>query len=488
MWYETTARSSRPSCSRAAVRYRTVPASACSGSKRASIARRCARSCSASATFPRLHGVCDLNRQPPALFQVDGHAEEVLRGLGEDLREAGRRHRIVPRDDLRPAATLEEHDRFDEVCVESAVRDGVLDERPEGLRALGGREDASRALGVERVAEPERGSTLEVFGLRVVVHEHVGAGDLRTGHEHACGVVSGRECDPACEGGRGERRRPASPRRAVGGAGSCDRVSLMCGLAARRCENARMATLPSGTVTFVFSDIEGSTALLKRLGERYAELIAEHRRIVREAFSAHGGVEIDMQGDSFFFAFARARDAATAAVEAQRAHAEHAWPDGESRAGAHGSPHRRARSRHGGLSRRRRRAHRSALRHRAGRTRPAVRGDARARRIVAARGSLRTRPRRATAQGHRRAEKVYELAIDGVDQPEVRASCAGRARGGLGRPHGESERAHDRADQRERAPLARALARQQWERRSAGRSEHWRVCRPDGTMRRPCRR
>ena len=91
-----------------------------------------------------------------------------------------------------------------------------------------------------------------------------------------------------------------------------------------------MTTLPSGTVTFVFSDIEGSTALLKRLGERYSELIAEHRRIVRESFVRYGGVEIDMQGDSFFFAFARARDAATAAVEVQRAHAEHAWPDGES--------------------------------------------------------------------------------------------------------------------------------------------------------------
>jgi class 3 adenylate cyclase len=87
--------------------------------------------------------------------------------------------------------------------------------------------------------------------------------------------------------------------------------------------------LPSGTVTFVFSDVEGSTGLLKRLGERYSEVIAEHRRIVRETFGAHGGVEIDVQGDAFFFAFARARDAVAAAVEAQRAHAEHAWPDGE---------------------------------------------------------------------------------------------------------------------------------------------------------------
>lgn len=90
-----------------------------------------------------------------------------------------------------------------------------------------------------------------------------------------------------------------------------------------------MATLPSGTVTFVFTDIEGSTALLKRLGERYAELIADHRRIVRESFGEHGGVEIDMQGDSFFFAFARARDAVAAVVAAQRAHADHEWPGDE---------------------------------------------------------------------------------------------------------------------------------------------------------------
>jgi class 3 adenylate cyclase len=90
-----------------------------------------------------------------------------------------------------------------------------------------------------------------------------------------------------------------------------------------------MATLPAGTGTFVFSDIEGSTGLLKRLGARYEELIADHRRLVRETFGRHEGVEIDMQGDSFFFAFARARDAVAAAVDVQRAHAEHEWPDRE---------------------------------------------------------------------------------------------------------------------------------------------------------------
>jgi class 3 adenylate cyclase len=89
-----------------------------------------------------------------------------------------------------------------------------------------------------------------------------------------------------------------------------------------------MPPLPSGTVTFVFSDIEGSTALLKQLGERYDEVLSDHRRLMRDRFTEHGGVEIDTQGDAFFFAFPRARDAVTAAVDAQRAHADHEWPGG----------------------------------------------------------------------------------------------------------------------------------------------------------------
>jgi len=89
-----------------------------------------------------------------------------------------------------------------------------------------------------------------------------------------------------------------------------------------------MPQLPSGTVTFVFSDIEGSTALLKQLGEGYDAVLSNHRRLMRETFTERGGVEIDTQGDAFFFAFPRARDAVVAAVEAQRAHAAHEWPDG----------------------------------------------------------------------------------------------------------------------------------------------------------------
>jgi class 3 adenylate cyclase len=77
--------------------------------------------------------------------------------------------------------------------------------------------------------------------------------------------------------------------------------------------------LPSGTVTFVFTDIEGSTRLLHELGERYGAVLADHRRTLRSAFGQHGGVEVDTQGDALFVAFANASDAVTATAEAQRA-------------------------------------------------------------------------------------------------------------------------------------------------------------------------
>src|SRR5437868_3689491 len=80
-----------------------------------------------------------------------------------------------------------------------------------------------------------------------------------------------------------------------------------------------MSELPTGTVTFLFTDIEGSTRLLHELGDAYADALAEHRRVLREAFARHGGVEVDTQGDAFFVAFARATDALAAAAEVQRA-------------------------------------------------------------------------------------------------------------------------------------------------------------------------
>ena len=89
-----------------------------------------------------------------------------------------------------------------------------------------------------------------------------------------------------------------------------------------------MTSAPTGTVTFLFSDIEGSTGLARRLGDRWPRALEDHRRLLREAFAAHEGFEVDTQGDAFLVAFARASDAASAAVDAQRALAGHAWPDG----------------------------------------------------------------------------------------------------------------------------------------------------------------
>jgi predicted ATPase len=80
-----------------------------------------------------------------------------------------------------------------------------------------------------------------------------------------------------------------------------------------------VSELPTGTVTFLFTDIEASTRLLEELGDRYADVLGEHNRVLREAFERHGGVEIATQGDSFVVAFATASDAVAAAAEAQRA-------------------------------------------------------------------------------------------------------------------------------------------------------------------------
>src|SRR5690242_12919714 len=89
-----------------------------------------------------------------------------------------------------------------------------------------------------------------------------------------------------------------------------------------------MSNLPLGTVTFLFTDIEGSTRLLQQLGEKYATLLADHERLLRGACESHDGHIVDVQGDGFFIAFSRALDAIHAVVQSQRALASHMWPEG----------------------------------------------------------------------------------------------------------------------------------------------------------------
>ena len=86
--------------------------------------------------------------------------------------------------------------------------------------------------------------------------------------------------------------------------------------------------LPAGTVTFLFTDIEGSTQLIQRLRDRWPAVHADHHRLLRAAFAEAGGREVDSQAEAFFYAFTRARDAVGAAAAGQRALALHAWPDG----------------------------------------------------------------------------------------------------------------------------------------------------------------
>jgi len=96
--------------------------------------------------------------------------------------------------------------------------------------------------------------------------------------------------------------------------------------------------LPAGTVTFLFTDIEGSTRLLQHLGDRYTEVLSAYREILRNSATKFGGQEVDTAGDATFFAFPRVTDAVTAAVDAQRTITKHAWPEGtpvRSRMGIH---------------------------------------------------------------------------------------------------------------------------------------------------------
>ena len=85
--------------------------------------------------------------------------------------------------------------------------------------------------------------------------------------------------------------------------------------------------LPRGLVTFLFTDIEGSTRLAQMLGDGYLPVLSEHRQVLRSVLTAGGGVELFTEGDSYFFAFSEAADAVRACAAAQRALATHQWAD-----------------------------------------------------------------------------------------------------------------------------------------------------------------
>ena len=190
-----------------------------------------------------------------------------------------------------------------------------------------------------------------------------------------------------------------------------------------------MPDLPSGTVTFLFSDIEGSTKLLHELGDGYADALAEHRELVRAAFAEHNGVEVDTQGDAFFSAFARATDAVAAAQEIQVRLA--AWPDQR----PDRRPHRGAADHRRGLCRARRAPRRAHLRGGSrGPSAPLATNPG-------ARRRGRSRPRRAPAQGPPRATAALPARHQGLpaaedarlDEPAGAGDSARRPRAGAGR-------------------------------------------------------
>ena len=105
------------------------------------------------------------------------------------------------------------------------------------------------------------------------------------------------------------------------------RAQVLCPTAPRRTLSRGMPELLTGTVTFLFSDIEGSTRLPQSHGEAWSSILARHQELLRTAFAAEGGVEVGTEGDSFFVTFPTASGSVAAAVAAQRAIGREPWPD-----------------------------------------------------------------------------------------------------------------------------------------------------------------
>src|SRR5262245_1794774 len=137
-----------------------------------------------------------------------------------------------------------------------------------------------------------------------------------------CGPTSSADSPrgrpPCAEPDGGEGRCPPSGRDRQSGVVAAERTAPTA--------DDGHGNAPTGTVTFLFSDVEGSTGLVRRLGDEYGVLLEQHHDLLRAAFGGHGGHEVDSQGDAFFFAFRRARNAVAAAVAAQRDLLEAKWP------------------------------------------------------------------------------------------------------------------------------------------------------------------
>lgn len=169
--------------------------------------------------------------------------------------------------------------------------------------------------------------------------------------------------------------------------------------------------LPDGPVTFLYSDVQGSTELLGRLGERYALVLAEERRLLRTIIREHGGFEIDSRADEFFAAFPETADPAGAALGIHRRLRDHAWPGGVGvrvRSGLHtGQPQIDRR----GLRRTRRPSGDPGGLGGPRRADPALGGRTRAGWLTAARRGGRTGARRLRAEGPARCESLSQLTV-----------------------------------------------------------------------------
>lgn len=229
--------------------------------------------------------------------------------------------------------------------------------------------------------------------------------------------------------------------------------------------------LPTGTVTFLLTDIEGSTELLRRLGERWPAVVAEHKRLLREAVGGAGGREVDSRGEEVFFVFRSAHDALGAAVAAQRSLASHSWPKGAAvrvRMGVHtGEPALGDDGGYLGID-----VHRTARICAAGHGGQVLVSEAtRALALDAGIGFVDLGEHR--FRGFARAERVYQVAAEGLGErfPPLRtdsaAPFAGRERSLAKAAQGLMSRGRPKVPVlSRRPPTARRLADLSWEVRS----------------------